>query len=412
VSDGLITVESRFSVSETMDRLAAAAATAGLLVFARIDHRKGAHDAGLHLRPTELLIFGHPRGGTPLMLESQPAGIDLPFKALAWQDEHGRVWLTWNDAQWLAQRHRLGAASASAVQAISSGTNSLVAAATEALPWRAVDDEDGLWSFRVYGEAGADTVLVLLPGMGVPARYYAPLVRAWLNENVAVIQADFLAARVRPDAAGTQRDGFAALVEGCIPAIFDTVRQSLPRAAPIIVGHSLGGQLGLIAAARFAPDLPVALTASGSIGHRCFPGWRRWAVLAASQATRLVGPVLGYWPGDRLGFGGRQPTAVMRDCSYLARTGRFRAATGSFDYETVLREYRGDVLAISVDQDAFAPQTATEALLAKVPAARVARRTYAASRGTARPGAHFTWVKDQPGLAGVIAQWAISLRSE
>ncbi len=132
VGDGLITVESRFPVSETIDRLVAAATGAGLLVFARIDHQKGALDAGLDLRPTELLIFGHPRGGTPLMQESQPAGIDLPFKALAWQDEHGRVRLTWNDAQWLAQRHRLSAASASAVQAIRSGMNSLAAAATGA----------------------------------------------------------------------------------------------------------------------------------------------------------------------------------------------------------------------------------------------------------------------------------------
>jgi uncharacterized protein (DUF302 family) len=129
VSDGLITVESRFPVSETIDRLAAAATEAGLLVFARIDHAKGAHDIGMELRPTELLIFGHPRGGTPLMLESQPSGIDLPLKALAWQDEQGRVWLTWNDAQWLAERHRLGAASAAAVQAMNSGTNGLARAA-------------------------------------------------------------------------------------------------------------------------------------------------------------------------------------------------------------------------------------------------------------------------------------------
>jgi predicted alpha/beta hydrolase len=274
------------------------------------------------------------------------------------------------------------------------------------VPWRAVDDENGLWSFRVYGDADADTVLVLLPALGVPARYYAPLVRGWLEENVAVVQADFLVGRVRPGVAGDGRDGFAVLVERCVPAIFGTVRGSLPRAAPVIVGHSLGGQLGLIAAARFAPDLPVVLAASGSTGHRCFPGRRRWTGLGGAQVIRLVGRVLGYWPGDRLGFGGRQPAAVMRDWSYTVRTGRYRAATGSFDYEAALGEYRGDVLAISVDRDVFAPQAATEALLAKTPNARVIRRTYAASQGRARPGAHFTWVKDQPGLAGIIAQWA------
>ena len=273
-------------------------------------------------------------------------------------------------------------------------------------PWRAVDDEDGLWSFRVYGDAEADTVLILLPAMGVPARYYAPLVRGWLQENRAVVQADFLASPVRPDPAKDKRDGFAALVERCVPAIFDTVSGSLPHAAPVIVGHSLGGQLGLIAAARFAPELPVVLAASGTVGHRDFPGWRRWDSLAGSQAIGLVSRVLGYWPGDWLGFGGRQPAAMMRDWSHAVRTGRYRARTGSFDYENALRAYRGEVLAISVDHDIIAPHAATEALLAKVPNARVTRRSYVPSQGTARPGAHFTWVKDQPGLAAIIAQWA------
>jgi len=86
---------------------------------------QGARDAGLGLRPTQLLIFGHPRGGTPLMLDVQQAGIDLPFRALSWQGEDGRVWLAWNDAEWLARRHGLGAASAPAVQAISTGAGDL-----------------------------------------------------------------------------------------------------------------------------------------------------------------------------------------------------------------------------------------------------------------------------------------------
>ena len=133
LSDGLITVESDFAVPETMDRLAAAVVRAGLLVFARIDHGEGARDVSLELRPTELLIFGHPRGGTPLMMESQQAGIDLPFKALSWEDEDGRVWLAWNDPGWLACRHRLGTASAPAVQAIADGMSSLALAAAHDL---------------------------------------------------------------------------------------------------------------------------------------------------------------------------------------------------------------------------------------------------------------------------------------
>jgi uncharacterized protein (DUF302 family) len=99
--DGLITIASAHPVSATIDRLAAAAEAAGMRVFARIDHAAGAAEVGMRLRPTELLLFGHPRGGTPLMLDGQTAGIDLPLRALAWEDAEGRVWLTTNDARWV-----------------------------------------------------------------------------------------------------------------------------------------------------------------------------------------------------------------------------------------------------------------------------------------------------------------------
>ncbi len=124
-SNGLITVASRFSVSETLDRLTTAIISAGLLVFARIDHAKNAEEVGLKLRPTELLIFGNPKGGTPLMQDKQTAGIDLPVKALVWEDEEGKVRLTYNEAAWLAARHGLGASSKNAVEAIEAGLATL-----------------------------------------------------------------------------------------------------------------------------------------------------------------------------------------------------------------------------------------------------------------------------------------------
>jgi uncharacterized protein (DUF302 family) len=127
---GLITVASRYSVGETIDHVTTALTAAGLLVFARIDHAKNAHDVGLDLRPTELLIFGHPKGGTPLMQDKQTAGIDLPVKMLAWEDEQGRVWLTYNEAVWLATRHALGAASSEAIQGIETGLATLASSIT------------------------------------------------------------------------------------------------------------------------------------------------------------------------------------------------------------------------------------------------------------------------------------------
>jgi uncharacterized protein (DUF302 family) len=116
--NGLTTIASAHSVPETIDRLVAAITPLGMNVFARIDHAEGAAKVGMPLRPTQLLLFGNPKGGTPLMQDKQTAGIDLPLKALAWEDADGKVWLTYNEPAWIAQRHGLGAASAAGVTAI------------------------------------------------------------------------------------------------------------------------------------------------------------------------------------------------------------------------------------------------------------------------------------------------------
>ena len=116
--NGLIVWTSKFSAAETMERLLAALAARNMNLFARIDHAAGAAATGLKLPPTEVVIFGNPKGGTPLMQDRQSAGIDLPLKALVWEDAGGAVRLAYNDPAWIAQRHRLGAPSAAAVQAM------------------------------------------------------------------------------------------------------------------------------------------------------------------------------------------------------------------------------------------------------------------------------------------------------
>jgi uncharacterized protein (DUF302 family) len=128
--NGLVTIPSQFPASETMQRFVAALTARGVTVFARIDHADGAAKVGMTLRPTELLIFGHPKGGTPLMLSRQTAGIDLPLKALAWQDADGKNWLTLNSAAWLAQRHELSDETAAAVKAMDQAMTAIAQEAT------------------------------------------------------------------------------------------------------------------------------------------------------------------------------------------------------------------------------------------------------------------------------------------
>ena len=106
-AEGLTTIPSRFRPKKTMDRLETEIRAHGMNIFARIDHAEGAREAGLELRPTAVIIFGNARGGTPLMQSAQTTGIDLPLKALVWQDAANKTWISYNEPSWIAQRHGL-----------------------------------------------------------------------------------------------------------------------------------------------------------------------------------------------------------------------------------------------------------------------------------------------------------------
>ena len=129
-ADGLVTVPSSTNAKQTIDKLEAALKAGGATIFARVDHAAGATSAGLTLRPTELLIFGNPKGGTPLMQSQQSAGIDLPMKALAWEDAAGKTWLSYNDPAWIATRHALSPETAKVIEALAAGLKGAAAKAT------------------------------------------------------------------------------------------------------------------------------------------------------------------------------------------------------------------------------------------------------------------------------------------
>ena len=126
-AEGLAALKSPYDAKETMNRFEDMAKQRGLTVFARIDHAAGAAKVGKTLRPTEVLIFGNPQGGTPLMECAQTAGIDLPLKALVWEDESKQVWLGYNEAAYVAKRH--GAPTCPAAGNMDKALSTLAAAA-------------------------------------------------------------------------------------------------------------------------------------------------------------------------------------------------------------------------------------------------------------------------------------------
>jgi uncharacterized protein (DUF302 family) len=127
---GLINVKSPHDVKNTADRLETVLKEKGMTVFLRVNHSEGAHSVGKQLRPTELVIFGNPKVGAPLMQCGQTIGIDLPQKALIWQDENGQVWLTYNDPQYLATRHAIEGCQA-VLQKVQNALKNFARAATQ-----------------------------------------------------------------------------------------------------------------------------------------------------------------------------------------------------------------------------------------------------------------------------------------
>lgn len=115
---GLVRSSSSHSVAVTIDRLEASLRQRNILVFARIDFSADAARAGLSMRPEQMLIFGNPKAGTPLMLQVPAVGLDLPLKALAWEDAEGKVWVAYNDPQYIVRRHGIEAALAANLAAV------------------------------------------------------------------------------------------------------------------------------------------------------------------------------------------------------------------------------------------------------------------------------------------------------
>lgn len=128
--NGLVNVKSTHSVKDTTDRLEEALKKKGMTVFIRIDHAAGAKKVGLALQPTELVIFGNPKVGTPLMQCSRSVAIDLPQKALVWEDAQGQVWLTYNDPAYLATRHAITGCEA-VLEKVGGALQNFAAAATK-----------------------------------------------------------------------------------------------------------------------------------------------------------------------------------------------------------------------------------------------------------------------------------------
>jgi len=247
-----------------------------------------------------------------------------------------------------------------------------------------------------------ERVLVMFAAMGTPAKYYDKFVSGLVALGHPVVRV-----RWRDE----DRDfplenpdyGYADLAEIDAPAAIAWARSRFGE-NPIVVGHSLGGQIASISAAGAGPLAGIALIASGT------NYWRgsglKWAlgIGSVSVIAPLIVRIFGYWPGGRLGFGGRQAAGVIRDWARLGRTGRFEPARAKTDLEGSLREYVGPVLSLTIAGDAYVSKGATESLLNKLTSATIERDRWSPDQHSHR--GHFGWTRAESKPAEIIHDWA------
>jgi predicted alpha/beta hydrolase len=270
-----------------------------------------------------------------------------------------------------------------------------------------VSTADGARSVITLFEASADAPLALvLPAMGIEARYYDRLARALCARGVSAALCDLRGAGTSSVRARRGQDfGYGTIATRDLAAFREALERDGPRRV-FLLGHSLGGQLALLhAAAAQRPPAGIVLVAASSPHFVGYEGRQALRVLLGTQAARVIAEVLGYFPGNRLGFGGREARTLIREWARVARTGRYRLADYPGDPEARLEELALPVLSITLEGDEIAPPEAADLLLSKLPRAQVERFHYVPAEHGLLPTGHNRWPREPAVIAERIARW-------
>lgn len=253
----------------------------------------------------------------------------------------------------------------------------------------------------------ARSVIVVLPAMGVPASYYEPLAHALNNEGMHCVLADWRGhGSSKQRASRNSNFDYHTLVNTDIHAVISWTRQQFPQLPLITLGHSLGGQLSLLYAATHPRNIDGAiLVASGSVYFRAYPFPHDIKVFFATQFFLLVSKLVGYFPGNKLGFGGREARGVISDWAYQARRSKYRLGKCIDDVEAQLVTMSLPVLGISIENDIMAPPGALAHLTGKLANATVTRRHLAKHPAHPEAADHFRWAREPVFVMDALLPW-------
>lgn len=261
----------------------------------------------------------------------------------------------------------------------------------------------------IYAAKGgaSDLVFLCLPAMGVKAAYYKPLALSLSNKGYDVMLCDLRGQGTSNQSLPKAKFGYMEILELDLPAIVITARRLFLNKKRVFLGHSLGGHLSLLHAAT-RPDAvdAVAIIASGSVYHKAYKFPQNLKIWLGTQSSILVSTICGYFPGHKIGFGGRQPKRIMQDWAYQGRTGRFVPMGSHLNYEAAMRELDCPVFACSIDKDKYSPHSATNHLIGKVSKADITCVKYTPSKSITKNIDHFRWVKHNAEIVDELCDWA------
>ncbi|QLY32152.1 alpha/beta fold hydrolase [Nocardia huaxiensis] len=246
-------------------------------------------------------------------------------------------------------------------------------------------------------------VVVIMPGLGVPGEFYSlfgkPLAARGFDVALLEMRGN---GDSRPKPSPKSAYGYQELVSVDFPAMFEVVRERFPQSTPYVLGHSMGGQLGVMYASRIRGRLGgLILVASGTPYHGGYRGLAAPAFLFGSAAISLTANLAGFWPGDKITAGGfgRQSKVLISDWARLARTGRFEPAGADIDYEERIARLKLPVLSITLAGDDLTPPGSAQHLLDKLPNAKITTWHNPQRLG------HNGWISDPDSTLDYVEKW-------
>jgi predicted alpha/beta hydrolase len=270
-------------------------------------------------------------------------------------------------------------------------------------------DDGAAFDLRLSAPSHARQGLYLLPALGVGARPMEAFAQALAERGMAVAIHEWRGLGSSNRRAARDCDwGYRELLELDIPAGLDAARAQLPGLGWSIAGHSLGGQMALLSAARMrSPPPSVHLLASGLPDWRVYPQPRGLGIWAALHLLPSIAVLWGHYPGEALGFAGREARGVMRDWGYSGRAGSYRVRDSEFDPEAALCAFSGRVQALHLEQDWLCPRASLDPLQAKTPQAHWRIETIDARAVHPRRADHFGWLKASQAVAERVHAFAM-----